>query len=126
MKLQLSGTASYPGMVYLPANEAVTYAPGQCLTVASGMAAVASGATMPTHICYGEAKDGLVPAIRITDAETYAAPLSVAGSALAVGNKVTLAADGIRVTATTASGVAEIVGFATEAKAAGDYVFVKF
>ena len=43
-----------------------------------------------------------------------------------VGDKVTIATDGIRVTATTASGVAKIVEFAKGTKATGDTVLIKF
>jgi hypothetical protein len=39
---------------------------------------------------------------------TFGVPLSVAGTALKVGQKVTIAADGLAVTATTENGVAQI------------------
>ena len=44
-----------------------------------------------------------VQAIRVSKDDTYEAALSAAGTALKIGDKVTLDADGIRVTATTVS-----------------------
>ena len=51
--------------------------------------------------------------------------LSAAPTGLVRGNKVTLGADGLTVTATTASGVAKIIDL-LGAAASGDRVLVKF
>lgn len=129
MKIHQTQTASYPGLEYLPCSAGVEYKPGMALTITGGAAVAATGATVPTHICYA-AKTGkaneTVQAIRVLKGEVFEAPLSVDGSGLKVGDKVTIAADSIKVTATTSSGVAEIVGFCTEAKAAGDGVLIRF
>lgn len=127
MILEKTGTMSYPGIEYLPCGNGTEYKVGQCLKLASGVAALETAA--PEYICFGEktgATGELIPAIRVSKEDTYAAALSAAGTSLKVGDKVTIAADGIRVTATTSGGVAEIVGFATAAKAVGDLVYVKF
>lgn len=126
MMLEKTETQSYPGLEYLPSGNGTEYKIGQCLKIASGVAAL--GADEPEYICFGErtGKTGdLIPAIRILAGETYAAPLSQAGTALKIGDKVSIASDGIRLTATT-GGIAEIIGFATASKAAGDLVYVKF
>jgi hypothetical protein len=126
MKLHKSQTASMPALEYLPAAAETEYKVGMGLTLGETAAKVAATA-VPEYICMANSKgEATVPAIRVLAGETYEAPLAVDGSALKVGNKVTIDSDGIRVTATTASGVAKIVGFATELKAAGDGVFIKF
>lgn len=129
MKIHQTQTASYPGLEYIPCAAGTAYLPGQALAVSAGTAALATGTTVPTHICTAKktGADGeTVQAFRVLKGEVFEAPLSVDGSALKIGNKVTIAADGIRVTATTTNGIAEIVGFCTEAKAAGDGVLIRF
>ena len=129
MKLHTTQTASYPALVEVPCAAGVEYKIGMALNVTSGAAAQASGTTVPTHICFTQKKGAegeTVQAIKLLKGETFEAPLSVDGAALKIGDKVTIAADGIGVTATTASGIAQIVGFMTEAKAAGDGVLVMF
>ena len=54
----------------------------------------------------------------------FATTWSVAASRVHIGDKVTLSADGLQVTATTTSGVAEVVGM--DGTAAGDTVYVRF
>lgn len=126
MKLHKSQTASQPALEYIPAATATAYKVGMGLTLGETAAKVAATA-VPEYICMAEVTGATsIPAIRVLQGETYEAKLSAAGSALKVGDKVTIDADGIRVTATTASGVAKIVGFATELKAAGDGVYIKF
>ena len=129
MKIHQTQTASYPGLEYLPCSAGVEYKAGQALAMSGGAATLATGATAPAYICFSEKEgkaDETVQAIRVLKGEVFEAPLSVDGSALKIGDKVTIAADSIRVTATTTSGVAEIVGFCTEAKAAGDGVLIRF
>ena len=127
MKIYTSN-APHPPIEELPCTAAVGYKQGQGLVISSGAAVLATGTTAPTHICTAEktGKAGeTVPAYRITKDLTLEAHLAVAGSALAVGNKVTVDTDAINVTATTSGGVAEIVAF-PEGKAAGDRVLIKF
>lgn len=129
MLLEKTGTQSYPAIEYLPCGSGTAYKIGMCLKIASGVAAKCAATDAPQYICFGE-KTGVtgeaIPAVRVSKDDTYAAALTVSGAALSVGDKVTLHTDGIKVTATTSSGVAEIVGFATAAQAAGDTVYVKF
>ena len=128
MKLHQSAILSQPPIVELPCGAGTEYVPGQCLTVTDGVATLATGTTVPNHICYGKktgAESEAVHAIRITDDMTFAAPLAADGAALVVGDKVNLHTDGIKVTGTTGA-VATIVGFCTTEKAAGDEVLVKF
>jgi len=126
MKLHTNDNMSQPPIELIPADSAVTYAIGQGLVITANKAALVGATAAPTYICVGVAENGEVSAIRVQKGHTYAAPLSAAGTALAVGDKVTHAADAIRVTATTTSGIAEIVGFETAAKAVGDLVYIKY
>ena len=113
---------------YLPGKAGESYAPGEALAVASGAVTKCGATTAPAYLCAGKlesaAEGTLVPAVRVSRDRSYRAPLSAAGTALKVGDKVTLSADGLGVTATTASGVAEITEiFGT---AVGDEVAVRF
>ena len=116
-----------PPFEYLPADGLVPSV-GQALVLSAGKLTLASGANKPTHIsmCQRDAacaNGELIPVIAVSDAITFAVPTSVANTA-AVGNKVTISADGLNVTATTESGVATIVGKCGTAK--GDVQYVKF
>ena len=107
---------------------AITPKNGMAMVLSSGKLAVASGANKPEFICvedHGAAVSAgdLVTVVRVEADTDYVTTLSAAG-ALNIGDKVTLASDGMRVTATTASGVAEIV--AMEGTASGDTVVVRF
>lgn len=107
---------------------AITPKNGMAMVLSSGKLAVASDANKPEFICvedHGAAVSAgdLVTVVRVEADTDYVTTLSAAG-ALNIGDKVTLASDGLRVTATTASGVAEIV--AMEGTASGDTVVVRF
>lgn len=128
MKVHTTQTASYPGLEYLQCSE-MEYKAGQAVKMEGGVAVLAAGTTVPTHICFSqkEGKEGeTIQAIRVLKGEVFEAPLSASGAALKIGDKVTIAEDGVRVTAATSGGIAEIVGFATEAKAEGDGVLIRF
>lgn len=96
---------------------------GTALTAAG---AVASGTSAPAYIAVEEraAGAGYVNAIRVTDGDVFETQLSEASSSIAVGTKYTISADGAKITATSTSGVAEVVSF--DGKAAGDTVCVRF
>lgn len=129
MKLYQRHDASETPLELVPCTAGTEYKVGMGLTVASDGSAKVAATSAPEYICVAE-KTGVagesVQAIRVDAADTYVANLSAAGTSLKVGDKVTIDTDGIRVTATTTSGVAKIVGFKTGAKAAGDGVLIKF
>ena len=125
MKLWKSHGASSAPIETIPADATLTYKVGEGLVITSNKAAKATGETAPAYICVGPAKDGNVPVIKMSKEDIYAAPLGAAGTSLNVGDKVTVDTDSIKLTAATTKGVAEIVGFATAAKAAGDEVYFR-
>ena len=117
-----------PPIEYLPAG-AITPKVGMALVQSSGNLALASGTAKPTYISMCERETALtagdlIPVIRVEDGMIFGTELSAAGTSLKLGSKVTIATDGLRVTATTTDGVAEIVGM--HGTAIGDEVLVRF
>lgn len=114
-----------PAIEYLPAKAGERCAVGELLTVSGGSAAKCGATATPTHLCVGpEDERGCVPASRIGEDTIYDAPLTADGAALNLGDRVTISEDALGVTATTASGVAEIVRM--DGTAVGDTVGVRF
>lgn len=106
-----------------------TYTVGMALAIDNnGRVAKASGTTVPTHISAGKgtlANDDILAVNPIYDGMEFLTTFSEDGSALKVGAKVTIATSGAEVTATTTSGVAEIVEIPS-AGTTGAEVIVKF
>ena len=116
---------------YLPCS-AITPVVGMALTQSSGNLAICTGTTKPRYISMVTKSAActagdIIPVIRV-DADTiYETTLSASGTSLNLGDKVTLhASSGLQVTATTSSGVAEIIEFPKGTKASGDPVRVRF
>lgn len=102
-----------------------SYEVGDALIISSGKLTKTSATVAPTHICaktvtLTTAEE--IPAYEVEANQEYETELSTAGS-LTVGVKYTLA-DAQKVTATTTSGVAEVVSVA--GTTAGSKVVVKF
>ena len=114
---------------YLPCS-AITPKFGMALTQSSGKLAIATGTTAPTYISMYEAPAAvsagtIIPVIRADHDTIYETTISAAGTSLNLGDKVTLhASNGLQVTATTTSGVAEIVYM--DGTASGSMVRVRF
>lgn len=112
----------------LPAANGLTLSVGTALTNADGNLKVASGTTVPTCICMEDvttdAAGQLVHVERVRPETIYETELSVASASIAVGLKYTLDTAGEAITATTTSGVAQVVSF--DGTAAGDKVRVRF
>ena len=95
----------------------------------AGKLVLCSGATKPEYICMTEraaalSADELIPVLRINPDMVFAAPAQASISSVKEGASVTIHSDGLQVTATTDSGVAEIVG--REGTGAGDIQYVRF
>ena len=114
---------------YLPCS-AIQPKIGLAMVFSSGNLAIATGTTKPTHICMKEmdaavSAGDLIPVIRVQPDQVFETTNSASLSGVNVGAKVTLhASNGLQVTGTTTSGVAEIV--AKEGDAAGSRVLVRF
>ena len=116
-----------PSLEYLPCG-AITPTVGMALTLTAGNLAVASGTTVPTYISMVEkteacAAGDLIPVFRILPEMVFETTFSTAASEVKLGDKLTVA-DGVQVTATTAGGVAEVVGI--DGTAVGDRCRVRF
>ena len=102
-----------PPIEELPSG-AITPKVGLALVVTSGKLAVAGATAKPTYICYCEREAAvtageLIPVIRVEDGMIFGAPCTGDASTLVLGSKVTTE-NGLAVTTTTTSGVAEVVG----------------
>lgn len=112
-KIHTTDDGRVPGIEYLPAG-AITPKVGTALTVSAGKLAVASGTTAPSYISMCERETActageLIPVIRVGKDMILETTLSADGSAVSIGDKVTLHTDGMKVTATKTGGVAELV-----------------
>lgn len=114
---------SAPAIKQVAANTAVEYAIGDALIVTSGKLAKAGATDKPEYISAEKAigKD-VLSVYQVEPNQEYETTLSTAGT-LVVGTKVTLSSAS-EVTATTTSGVAEVVSVAGSAQ--GDAVVVRF
>lgn len=114
--------------MHVPVTAGETYKMGEALVITNGAATKCGATAKPTHMCCrdqeADAKE-TITVYPITGTMHFGVPVTAAPTALAIGAKVTLATDGLGVTATTASGVCEIVNL-NGAKAAGDEIVVKF
>ena len=116
------------GLEYLPCS-AITPKVGMALIQTTGNLALASGTTAPTYISMCERAKActageLIPVVRVQKDIIFAAPAQAAMTSVKLGDKVTIHTDGLQVTATTTSGVAEVVGM--DGTAAGSTVLVRF
>jgi len=113
VKSQIAPNA--PDMIWKPTTTSETFKVGETLKLSSaGKLTKASGTDVPAFVSLAEyvapasnAKD--IPVVEINAGQIYRVPLQATGSSLKVGDKVTIHTDGLQVTATTTSGVAEIV-----------------
>lgn len=113
-KIYKTDDGRIPGIEYLPCS-AITPKVGMALVQSSGNLAIATGTTAPTYISMCE-KDSactagdIIPVIRVQKDMVFETNFSAAATSINLGDKVTLhASDGMQVTATTTSGVAEVV-----------------
>lgn len=117
-----------PPIVYMQPTDSETYQVGEALKLASGKVTLCSGAVAPSHVCVGPVDDnGVVPCVEVQKYMEFETTLGVApadSATVGVGDKVTLHTDGMQVTATKTSGVAEVTGI--DGQTVGSRVTVKF
>ena len=114
---------------YLPCS-AITPKIGMALVMSSGKLAIATGTTKPSYISMTEksaavSAGDIIPVIKVQPDQVFECTNSASLSGVNIGQKVTLhASNGLQVTGTTTSGVAEIV--AKDGDGAGSRVLVRF
>lgn len=117
-----------PPIVYMQPTDGETYQVGEALKLASGKVTLCSGAVAPSHVCVGPIDDnGVVPCVEVQKYMEFETTLGVApadSATVGVGDKVTLHTDGMQVTDTKTSGVAEVTGI--DGQTVGSRVTVKF
>lgn len=112
-----------PTTKQVAANTAVDYAVGDALVITSGKLALASATATPEYISAQKASGvDVLSVYQVEPNQEWITTLSTAGT-LTVGTKVTLSSAN-EVTATTTSGVAEVVSVA--GTTAGSEVVVRF
>ena len=128
--LQRSDGTCRPQAIEFRPCSAITPKVGMALVESSGKLAIATGTTKPTYISLTERSAAvtagtIIPVIRVLPDQVFETTFSASASGVNDGQKVTLhASNGLQVTATTSSGVAEIVG--REGSASGDKAYVRF
>ena len=113
---------------YLPAG-AITPKLGMALIQSSGNLAVCTGANAPAYISMIEKEEAcaagdIIPVVRVGKDVIWKTQSSAAMTSVKIGTKVTIDTTGMKVTATTTDGVAEVVYI--EDTAAGGTVHVRF
>lgn len=112
----------------VPVTAGEDYQMGEALVIEDGAATKCGATVKPTHMCCRDQQADAAEYITIypiTGTMHFGVKVTEDPSALSVGDKVTLSEDGLSVTATTASGVCEIVNL-NGATAAGAEIVVKF
>lgn len=124
-KLSRMDVGHTPPIKYLPVTASEDVTLGEALVLSAGKLTKCGATAKPAFMAVGPKNAaGEAPVIAVQDYMTFETTLQAAGSSLKIGDKVTLHTDGLQVTATTTSGVAEIVSM--EGTAAGSAVLVKF
>lgn len=102
-----------PATEYLPAGT-ITPKAGLALVQTGGLLVAAVGTAAPGYISVCEREAACIageniPVVRVSGDIVFETAFSAAADAVKLGDKVTLSADGLGVTATTTGGVAEVV-----------------
>ena len=112
----------------LPVTGSIAVDVGTGLTMTAGKLALATGTTAPSYISMtarAATVDGEMIAVeRVGKDLVYETSLSVDSASIARGAKYTISADGNQITATTTSGVAEVVAY--DGTTAGSKVRIRF
>lgn len=116
-----------PSWEYHPCS-AITPVVGMALYQNAGNLALASGTTTPTYVSMTErtaavTAGDVIPVVQVNEDIIWETEWSATATAVKRGQKVTIATDGLRVTATTTGGVAQVVDF--DGTAVGDKVRVR-
>ena len=107
---------------YLEKTAGETVQAGEALSVANGKLTKCAATAKPEYIAMGgENRSGLVPVIRVLATTIFEVPAQADQSALGAGSKVTLHTDGLKVTATTTSGVFTLLTTAKAGEACTGY-----
>lgn len=106
-----SNLTNSPEILQVPATASEAFVVGEALKLASGKATKCTGTTKPEYIC-AEKKTAVagdtISCYLVSADQEYNVALP-ADATLVVGTKYTLGTDGVSITTTSSSGVAEVV-----------------
>ena len=114
---------------YHPVSAIGEMVEGMALVMADGALAKATGSTKPEYIGMfrGNASAGdTIPVMRVDGAVLFETTFAADNGDVNIGDKVTIHTDALRVTATTAGGVATVVRKVDDNDNEGDHVLVRF
>lgn len=127
-KLAKMGVGMTPPIKYRAPKADETIVLGEALTDSAAGLTKCGATAKPDYVAVGPVNsDGEVPVVKVESYMEFETTLSAApaeGVSLTAGTKVTLAADGLQVTATTTNGVAMITRI--DGTAVGSAVTVRF
>ena len=103
-KLQRKGSAATEAVEYIEGTASEAIVVGELLKLANGKLTVAGATDVPEFVSLGSGTGTIIPVKRIYEDEVYQTVLSTSGASLKVGDKVTTV-NGLKATATTASGI---------------------
>lgn len=125
MTLHRSASAKTEAFEYITGTAEEAIVIGEGLVLASGKLTKVAATATPEFIAMGPGTGTIIPVKRVYEDEVFESKLSADGSALNIGDKVTIHTDGVKVTATKTSGVATITEI-LESGAIGTIVRVMF
>ena len=124
-----NGRQNVPEPEYLDVAASEAVALGEALVLTAGKLTKCGPTATPTHISMGEVSASAtkrnIAACRVESNQVYEVECSAVPTALLPGDKVTLTADALGVTATKDSGVAKVVAL-NGASVAGDKITIRF
>lgn len=113
---------------YYEVTTSETIAVGEALVLTSGKLTKCGATAKPAFIAQAAVTSApagtVIPVIRVSPDVVYETQLQAANASIAAGAKYTLHTDGLKITGTTTSGVAEVVDW--DGTAAGSNVRVRF
>ena len=105
MKLHSVGSAKTAPMEFYPVTALEEVVIGEGLVLTSGALTKCAATATPEFIALKASTGGTIPVLRVIEDMVFETEFAADASAVAVGAKVTLHTDGVKVTATTTNGV---------------------
>lgn len=133
MRYSIDGSSYVPGIEEKPVSAISGGAKvGMALSENSdGNLQICGSTTKPLYICVQEQKatptaGDMLKVVRVLPDTIFETTFSASATSIDRGDKVTIASNGLQVTNTTSSGVAEVVDFPDGVKTSGARVRVRF
>ena len=109
MNIFKSGSMGTPSMLYFEGTAGEEIKPGEALVLTNGKLTKCAATSVPQYIAQAGGTGVVIPVIRVTPEDTYRAKFTASAASVLPGDKVTLDASGLDITATKTSGVATVL-----------------